>query len=635
MIKTSKELNYSLVEDKRPPLYTNMKYWGKKPHNIWFEYIKNYTGKQGVYMDPFSGSAMSAFEGFRAKKKVVALDLNPLTSFIIETYCSKFISKAFMESVKKIIDKICNDSIYKKLYSYSEEGFYIHNVKWNDNEIYEICLESIDKKSRKCLVPSTADYESVSFSESIDFSNMTIPLRKFRKSDSFKQGFIVNIVDNFSSLYTKRNLYVLSCLFSEILAETNTDLRKQLLLGFIQTVHLCTKMCVPRSKETNRDFSTSWGRSAFIYSKRQMEMNPLLLFESSCLKKQSVLASLNYFKKYIINKPKIADINKEEFDINKKIDIWYGSVDAKKIHQYLPEKSVDFILTDPPYGGLVQYMDLSTVWLSWLELVDEKYKPNYDDEITVNGEKDYDSFQDDFECALSNFKRVLKDDGKLVLTFNNNDLQIWNSFLKAIKRAGFGIEKVIFQQNKRTGESNVANKYGMSASDFYLRCVKSSNDDARLLKKEDIESLLINSIKEIIIKRNEPTPYRILFNALLVKLSTFNIDFTAFDCTVDDLLLRYENTVFEKRENKKNLSGNIWWIKEKKYNEESKVTLTNKLREFVNSIFVKNSSIEDLELKKIVFKKFFNEMIPDPDVLEEIIEEVAKKEKEKWVRKNG
>jgi adenine-specific DNA methylase len=82
-----KDIDHALVEAKRPPIYTAMKYWGKKPHNIWAEYIKQYTPENGTYLDPFAGSAISAFEAVRAGRKAIAFDLNPLTSFVIEVDC--------------------------------------------------------------------------------------------------------------------------------------------------------------------------------------------------------------------------------------------------------------------------------------------------------------------------------------------------------------------------------------------------------------------------------------------------------------------------------------------------------------------------------------------------------------------
>ena len=617
-----KDINHALVESSRPPLYTNMKYWGKKPHNIWYEYIKNYVPSKGIYLDPFSGSAISTFEGLRAGKKVFAFDLNPLTSFIIETYCSNFCENDFINAVKKIIVEVSNDDAYKKLYCYRGDNYIVQNVKWNLNEIYEVCCVSKDFREKKCFEKIDIDDLAVIFSTHLKINNNYIPDRPFRKSISFNESFLEKIGNNYSSLYTKRNLYVLSTIFEKIIAEKNENLKKQLLLGFIQTAHLSTRMCVPRGKKTNRDFSTSWGRSAFIYSKKQMEMNPLLLFENSCLKRQSVLQSMKFIQHYLPKKPVIADINCEEYDSSKKVDVWYGVVDVKSIDKIIPKGTVDFILTDPPYGGLIQYMDLSTVWLSWLELYDKKYCPNYDDEISVNGDKNYEVFSNDLSLALKKLKVVMKDDAKIVLTFNNNDLLTWNAFLKALNYSGLKIEKIIHQQNKRTSESNVSNKYGMSASDFYIRCSKVDVASFRAVTKEEIEKIFIDTIKKIILERNEPTPYQILFNGLLSKISMLNIDLSSFDSTFNLLLKNQNGVEFIEIENTNNNAGSYWWIANKKHDIKSAKTLSNRVKKYIYQEWPKSTSYDEI-LRK-VFKKFPNGLTPEIDLIENLIKEAER-----------
>jgi 16S rRNA G966 N2-methylase RsmD len=82
-IAKREELNYALVEDIRPQIYTAMKYWGKKTHNIWRKYIENYTPENGIYLDPFAGSATSAFEAVKAQiRRVIVFDLNPPSLYI-------------------------------------------------------------------------------------------------------------------------------------------------------------------------------------------------------------------------------------------------------------------------------------------------------------------------------------------------------------------------------------------------------------------------------------------------------------------------------------------------------------------------------------------------------------------------
>lgn len=136
------DINFALVEDTRPPIYTAMKYWGKKPHNIWREYIENYTPEDGIYLDPFSGSGISGFEAVKANRKAIAFDLNPLTSFIIEVYSSKFEVEKFKVEVEKIIDEIKKDKTFLKYYSTTSrktnEKAIVQSFKWEDDELYEL-----------------------------------------------------------------------------------------------------------------------------------------------------------------------------------------------------------------------------------------------------------------------------------------------------------------------------------------------------------------------------------------------------------------------------------------------------------------------------------------------------------------
>ena len=577
---------------------------------------------------------MSAFESYKAGRKAFAFDINPLTSFIIETISSQFCYSTFEFYANHIINAVKNCETYKKLFQYKKDysDYVVHNVKWNSNQIYEVCIQSLDGKKRLCLLPSEEDYVAISGFDNIEINNR-YPNKKFRKSISFSKSFLECIGDDYSCLYTKRNLWVLSEIFERILKIHNETIKRQLLYAFIQTVHLSTKMCVPRSKIANRDFSTSWGRSAFLYSKKQMEMNPLLLFVSSCFGKQSAGKALEYANKYFSKKPIIADITKHPFSQNEKIDIWYGVVDAKTIDKLIPPESIDFVLTDPPYGGLIQYLDLSTVWLSWLELYDKKYSPNFNEEITVNNDNTYEGFKTNFAIALNKINRVLKPNGKLVLTFNNSDLQTWSSFLSAITIAGFEIEKVIHQQNKRTGESNVTDPYGTSATDFYIRCRKSNNTILMEYSKKELEKLIVKKIIEIIEERKEPTPYQILFNGLLAILSSSKINISSFDMDLKSFMQNHLNNELIIYKNAINKAGNFWWINGRVFDEKSPYTLTNRVETYIIDLLNKKRTLTTAEITQMIFKKFPNGLTPDIECVYEILEKNATCIKNQWVRR--
>ena len=66
-------------ETTRPVIYRTMKYWGKKPHNIWGNYIKKYCPKNGIVLDPFVGSGMTYFESIKNNRNPITIDINPIS----------------------------------------------------------------------------------------------------------------------------------------------------------------------------------------------------------------------------------------------------------------------------------------------------------------------------------------------------------------------------------------------------------------------------------------------------------------------------------------------------------------------------------------------------------------------------
>lgn len=649
------EINYALVEDVRPPIYTAMKYWGKKPHNIWRKYIENYTQENGIFLDPFAGSGISAFEAIKANRKVIAFDLNPLTAFIIEIFTTDFDKNKFEKEVKRIAEAFTTDDIYNKYFTTksrkSNTITIVQSIKWEDDNIYELGIEANEKEIKeqeelkkkkkidKVIKRYVAKPNTDDISKGISMNEINIPFwfpdKPFHNSPSFPASFISCLGgNNFSNLWTRRNLYVLSKIFNEILKCTDDNIKKQLLFGFIQSLHLCTKMSVPRREDANRAFSTSWGRSAYICSSRKMEMNALLVFQGSCLGKQSVESCLTSVPSYLKKKPKLLNVSYSDKQKNKLtgFDIKYGSVDINTILDFIPENSIDFILTDPPYGGLVQYLDLSTIWLNWLEKYNPKYQANYDAEITVKkGQIPIETYKQRFTNSIKNLYKLLKPDGKIVFTFHNRELSVWNAFLKSISLAGFRIEKVIHQQNRRTGEANVANPYGTSGTDFYIRCVKS---DIQAIKtdKDEFEHFVVTKAIEIIALRNEPTPYQFLFNGVLTQISGAGFDLEDFDSNIQHILEANVDKIFKITTNGDNKAGNYWWFTNpKKYIKYPDRLLTDRVEETIVNLLRRKTSVSFDQVLADIFVKYPNGLTPDIKSIEKVLNKYASKSGGKWL----
>ena len=612
------DINFSFPEDTRPAIYSAMKYWGKKPHNIWHEYIKNYTPDGGVFLDPFSGSCESIIEALRAGRKTIGFDLNPLSTFFLKFYLSKFDEKEFTNEANQIIKLIENDQIYKDYFKTKciecNQNAIAHNHKIENDKIYEIRV--ICKCQKKILEkkPDSIDDQLFVDQKNISITDF-IPNDKFPESESFSENFIEKLGgNNFSNLWPKRNLYVLAKIFNYIEKKEESDLKIQLLSSFIQTIHLCTKMLPPRRGPANRPNSTSWGRSAYIYPNRQFHSNPLVVFKSSCFRKgqQSVVSSLNQASKYIRKDIKVIFLNKGNKSKEKNFELKFGCIDIQNINDYLEDKSVDFIMTDPPYGGLVKYFDLSLMWLNWLKKIDNFYKPDLSNEITVNTKTvNLETYQKRFEHGLINLVRVLKDNGKIVFTFHNKKPEIWNMFLKSIFNSGLKIEKMLHQQNKRSGESAVAMPYGTSSSDFYIRCIKGKSKKLTT-DNEQYKNFVVNKAIEIISSRNEKTPYQFLFNGLLPEISQAGFDLEKFDNNIEKILSEHVGSIFKLTNNDDTKSGNYWWFEDpKKYIIYPDKKLEDRVEDTILYLLRKKTSVTFDEILAEIFITYPNGLTPD------------------------
>jgi hypothetical protein len=115
---------------------------------------------------------------------------------------------------------------------------------------------------------------------------------------------------------------------------------------------------------------------------------------------------------------------------------------ATDLHM-LRDDSVDYVLTDPPYGDSIDYYELTDFWRAWLGL-----EMDHADEIVINEcqGKDAVAFGDMLARAASEMYRVLKSGAWCSVAFQNKDAAVWSAFSGAFARPGFELVRVVPQQ---------------------------------------------------------------------------------------------------------------------------------------------------------------------------------------------
>jgi len=117
----------------------------------------------------------------------------------------------------------------------------------------------------------------------------------------------------------------------------------------------------------------------------------------------------------------------------------------------LPDRSVDAVITDPPYFDNVMYGELSDFFYVWLRLFLKDRYPFFASDHTPRmaevvknekGGKDQDFFLSGLAQVFSEAHRILKNEGLMAFTFHHREHEAWSSVMGAVLDAGFYVSAI-------------------------------------------------------------------------------------------------------------------------------------------------------------------------------------------------
>jgi len=179
---------------------------------------------------------------------------------------------------------------------------------------------------------------------------------------------------------------------------------------------------------------------------------------------------------------------------------------------FIPDKSVDMVLTDPPYGANVMYselIDFFHVWNHHSTLADdlgftEPLSPKAS-EIIVNSVagKDFTYYKNGIQTVFEQCHKKLKNNGFLVFSFHDKSLESWLSVLESIYSAGYNLVKAYpVQSETRTG-AHTSNKNSIGI-DIMLVSQKVEREDIQLqLITDDFLDNVVNLARKHVISTLE------------------------------------------------------------------------------------------------------------------------------------
>lgn len=244
-----------------------------------------------------------------------------------------------------------------------------------------------------------------------------------------------------------------------------------------RTLYALAKMYDLIQKSEYKDLLQIWFTSQIINISKMNRFRPQVSFPynplSGTLYVSSMVNEANPFNAY---EGKIRKFT-EALSNNKGNSYCISTASTTKIE--IPENSIDYIFTDPPFGANLNYAELSFLWEAWLKVVTNS---KYEAIVNPTMGKALPEYQALMTSCFQECYRVLKPNRWMTVEFHNSKNAVWNAIQEALQRAGFVIADVR-TLDKQLGSFKQVNNTSAVKQDLVISAYKPQNDLTRTLRE--------------------------------------------------------------------------------------------------------------------------------------------------------
>lgn len=431
------------------PISSFHKYWGKKPYFLSKYIISKYTKEWDLILDPFCWSWSLVIDAVLSNRRLVWQDINPISTSINKWLTWNIRHEELRRVWEETLKPIC---VKLELKYYSDVGgklikSFLRTKK--DDTINAILLKDWEIKRNADGLENKWIHEPFIphwWFEKPMISNSRLTVKKNTK-----------VKDYFTDLS-------LRCHSELLFAIINLKPEHQafFMTAFTANIANCSKLLPPIK---SRWIFAPWAWMTWFYIANEYIENNVFHFYWNRV--QKLLKAKQFFE---ANSTGMLSEGMEEV-MGSESNFIFTTGDAKNIQ--IDSNTVDVIITDPPYWWTVPYLEQSAIWNAFINV-----EPNLLEEIVISDSKERnkgkDGFRKDLFNAFLEMNRVLKDTGKLILTYNSVSLDDMNKLSAILRDTGFQILNVsnVVQKTKSPRQLNRINVVGW---DLLIIWVKSAN----------------------------------------------------------------------------------------------------------------------------------------------------------------
>ena len=519
-------------EGKNNPIYMAHAYHTKVPHPAIMRYILHYTQPGDIVFDGFCGTGMTsvAAQLCGSENDVKALkeenaqigvrhgicsDLSPIASLIAATYNLKFDPKVFERKALRILEQVEKELGWMYETEVDGKKAKINYTIWSDVFVCPSCGNEIVLWSEAVDL----DKEIMKDSFPCPYCGNTCSKKNMGKAWETSFDSLLNKTVTLNKKVPVRVNYTLS----GKRGEKDVDFNDIELLNEISKYNITLNtQRMPEGDESRRNDRNGiththqfYTKRNFIYLSRIYELCKGNIFLQTWL--TSVLFSTTNMNKFRFSGTGITSgtlyipsINWEFSPFNtlkkkiasfKGIEYPYRNNSAVNVCSAtklttLRNSSIDYIFTDPPFGGNIMYSELSYIWESWIKVV-----TNNKEEAIINNvqHKTLFEYQALMNQSFKEYYRVLKPGKWLTIEFSNTSAAVWNSIQNALQGVGFVVVNVA-ALDKKQGSFKAVTTTTAVKQDLVITCYKPSDAIIEKFEKsEDKAKTAMDFIEELLV----------------------------------------------------------------------------------------------------------------------------------------
>lgn len=242
----------------------------------------------------------------------------------------------------------------------------------------------------------------------------TVPNYALSWGDLYRAGYHHGI-SRLHHLYTRRNLLAVGSLWQEICSQPPKlhPALKLLILSYNATHStLMTRVVV---KKGMKDFVLTGAQSGVMYV-------------SSLPVEKNVFAGVERKIKTFADAFQVGNGASGEVSV----------VNASSTCLNLPDSSVDYVFTDPPFGDFIPYSEINQVNEAWLGSLTDSAEEAI---ISRSQSKDVQDYETLMSRVFSEVGRVLKPHGTATVIFHSSKPEVWSAFGTAFGSANLNIQR--------------------------------------------------------------------------------------------------------------------------------------------------------------------------------------------------